>query len=95
MIYKRIKKILVYHLNSEKKKDKKIRLKIICSKSSFQINHQIYIIGNSISNNNTNNNINRITNNIKNNLINIQMLILSQKNSYTYKRNNIYKNKYF
>lgn len=81
--------------NNQKNSRKKNNSPKIYSKSpTFQVNHQIHIIkqSNNINSNNANNNIN---NNIKSNLINQQMYILSQKNSYSNKRNHSHKNKHF
>ena len=87
-------------MNNKKNSRKKNNSPKIYSKSpTFQMNHQIHIIkpgtSTNSNNNNVNNNMNNINNNINSNLINQQMYILSQKNSYTNKRNNSNKNKHF
>ena len=63
--------------------------KIYSKSPTYQVNHQIKII----KQNNIINNSN--TNNIKVNIANQKMFILSQKNSYSNKRNNSHKNKHF
>ena len=76
--------------NSKNKTQRNVRKnnspKIHSKSPTFQIHHQIQVIKS------TNNNIN---NNYNYNLISPQMYILSQKNSYSKKKNNSHKNKIY